>query len=85
MFRMVIVWASLVPTVAFPNATELGTTEICGCTPVPVRLIVVGEFVALLTTETLPELLAERWEKTPRSSKWSAPQPESKATPCPPL
>jgi hypothetical protein len=56
-FWMVIVWVLLVPTTTFPNATELGTTEIWGSTPVPLRLLVVGEFVALLLAETLPVML----------------------------
>lgn len=54
---MLIIWLLLVPTTTFPNGTELGTTEIWGCTPVPVRLIVVGEFVALLNADTLPAML----------------------------
>jgi len=42
------------PTVTFPKATLEGTTAICGCTPVPLREIVKGEFVALLVTVTVP-------------------------------
>jgi len=34
-----------------------GKTEICGCTPAPERVIVAGELVALLTTDTLPATL----------------------------
>src|SRR5437879_8922588 len=34
-----------------------GKTEICGCTPAPESEIVAGEFVALLTTDTLPTTL----------------------------
>ena len=45
------------PTVTLPKLTLEGVSEICGCTPAPVREIVAGEFVALLTTVTLPERL----------------------------
>ena len=37
-----------------PNITLDGMTEICGCTPVPLSEIVMGELLALLTTLTLP-------------------------------
>ncbi len=37
-----------------PKLTPAGTTEICGCTPVPESEIVAGELLALLTTDTLP-------------------------------
>jgi hypothetical protein len=43
--------------VTLPKLTLEGVTEICGCIPVPVREIVAGEFVALLTTVTLPARL----------------------------
>jgi hypothetical protein len=56
-FWTVTDWVLLLPTTTFPNGSELGDTEICGCTPVPVRLIIMGEFVALLTTETFPDTL----------------------------
>ena len=45
------------PTVTLPKLTLEGVTEICGCIPVPVREIVAGEFVALLTTVMLPARL----------------------------
>lgn len=48
-FWIVIVWVLLDPTATLPKATEVGTMEICGCTPVPDRVIVVGEFVAVLS------------------------------------
>jgi len=34
-----------------------GLTEICGCTPVPLSVMMVGEFVALLNTVRLPVAL----------------------------
>jgi len=45
------------PTVALPKSMLGGITEICGCTPVPVTVIVAGELVAVLVTVTLPEKL----------------------------
>jgi len=45
------------PTAMLPKLTLEGVTEICGCVPVPVREIVAGELVALLTTVTLPARL----------------------------
>ncbi len=42
------------PTETFPKITLEGTTAICGCTPVPLREMVKGEFVALLVTLTVP-------------------------------
>jgi hypothetical protein len=48
------VWELLTPTVTLLNDTLAGTTEIPGCTPVPLRAIVAGEFVALLVTVRLP-------------------------------
>jgi hypothetical protein len=52
-----IVWLAEVFTVRFPKATELGVTLIAGAdaaTPVPVRLTVSGEALALLVIVTLP-------------------------------
>ena len=52
-----IVWLAEVLTVRFPKATALGVTLIAGAdaaTPVPVRLTVSGEELALLVIETLP-------------------------------
>ncbi len=40
--------------VTLPKLTLEGMTEICGCTPVPLREIVGGELAALLTTLMLP-------------------------------
>jgi hypothetical protein len=54
---MVSVCVLVTPTVTFPKLTLEGVTEICACIPVPVREIVAGEFVALLTTVTLPARL----------------------------
>jgi len=45
------------PTLTLPKLTLEGVTEICGCVPVPLKEIVAGEFVALLTTVTLPARL----------------------------
>jgi hypothetical protein len=42
------------PTVTLLKLTLEGITEIAGCTPVPLRAIVAGEFVALLTTLSAP-------------------------------
>jgi hypothetical protein len=52
------VWLAEVLTVRFPKATALGVTLTAGAvaaTPVPVRLTVRGEGLALLTIEMLPE------------------------------
>jgi hypothetical protein len=51
---MVSVCVLVTPTVTLPKPTLDGMTEICGCTPVPLREIVAGELVALLTTLILP-------------------------------
>jgi len=45
------------PTLTLPKLTLEGVTESCGCVPVPLKEIVAGEFVALLTTVTLPARL----------------------------
>jgi len=42
------------PTVTLPKLTLEGVTEICGCTPAPLKEIVVGELVAVLATVILP-------------------------------
>jgi hypothetical protein len=41
-------------TLTLPKLTLDGATEICGCTPVPLKEIVAGELVALLTIRMLP-------------------------------
>jgi hypothetical protein len=51
---MVSVWVPVAPTVRLPKLTLEGVTEICGCTPVPLKGIVAGELVAVLTTLMLP-------------------------------
>src|SRR5438445_47210 len=56
----VMVWELRVPTATSPKLALGGTTESCGWsgwTPMPLRAIVVGEFGALLTSETLPVML----------------------------
>jgi hypothetical protein len=55
--RMVSVCVLVTPTETLPKLTLEGVTEICGCIPMPVRETVAGEFVALLTTATLPARL----------------------------
>src|SRR5712691_811616 len=47
----------LLPTSTLPKLTLGGVTESCGCTPVPLRAMVLGELGALLTNETLPDTL----------------------------
>ncbi len=44
----------LVPVVTLPKAAVVGVAASCGCVPVPLQAIVVGEFGALLTIEMLP-------------------------------
>jgi hypothetical protein len=53
-FVSVKVWELFVPVVTLPNAVLVGVAASCGCVPVPLKLIVVGEFGALLTIEMLP-------------------------------
>src|SRR5580698_962588 len=53
-FVSVKVWELLVPVVTLPNAVLVGVAASCACVPVPLKLIVVGEFGALLTIEMLP-------------------------------
>ena len=53
-FLTVSVWVPVAPAVTLPKLTLVGVTEICGCTPVPLNEIVVGEMVAVLTTAMLP-------------------------------
>jgi hypothetical protein len=55
----VIVCEELPPTATFPNVTLAGLAVIWGAdtTPVPVSVIVAGEFVALLVTVTVPDPL----------------------------
>ena len=52
---MVRLWVPVAPTVMLPKLTLDGVAEICGCTPAPLKEIVAGELVAVLTTLTLPE------------------------------
>ena len=47
----------VLPTSTLPKLTLEGATESCGCTPVPLRAMVLGELGALLTSETLPDTL----------------------------
>ena len=54
---MTSVWVLVTPTVTLPKPTLAGITEICGCTPLPLSEIVVGELVALLTMLRLPVAL----------------------------
>jgi hypothetical protein len=50
----VIVCVPLLPTATLPKFKVDGLAVSDGCTPVPVAEITLGEFVALLTTETVP-------------------------------
>ena len=43
--------------VTFPKVALVGLTEICGCVPLPLSEIVVGELVALLTMLRFPVAL----------------------------
>lgn len=47
----------LVPMTTFPKLAPEGFAPSCGCTPVPLSEIIVGELVALLTTRRLPVVL----------------------------
>src|SRR5437879_11544738 len=47
----------VLPTSTLPKLTLGGVTESCGCTPVPLRAMVLGELGALLTSERLPDTL----------------------------
>src|SRR3989442_1675377 len=49
--------ARVLPTSTLPKLTLGGVTESCGCTPVPLRAMVLGELGALLTSERLPDTL----------------------------
>ena len=53
------VWVLVTPKVTLPKLTLAGITEICGCTPLPLSEIVVGELVALLTKLRLPAALPD--------------------------
>jgi len=53
-FLSVTVWELFVPVVTLPNAALVGVAVSCACVPVPFKLIVVGEFGALLAIEMLP-------------------------------
>ena len=50
----VIVCDALLPVTTLPKFNVAGFAESCGCAPVPVAEITLGEFVALLITETVP-------------------------------
>jgi len=54
-----IVCVFVLPTGTLPKLALAGTRESCGCscTAAPDSAIIAGEFVALLTTETLPVTL----------------------------
>ena len=54
-FFTVMVCVLVTPTLTLPKLTLVGTTVICGCTPVAENEMVVGEFVALLTKVMPPE------------------------------
>ena len=54
---MTSVWVLVTPTVTLPKLTLAGITEICGCTPLPLSEIAVGELVALLAKLRLPVAL----------------------------
>jgi len=47
----------LAPTTTLPKLTLVGVMESCGWTPVALSAMVVGEFGALLTSDTLPVTL----------------------------
>src|SRR3989442_9162839 len=47
----------VLPTSILTKMTVGGVPESWGCTPVPLRAIVLGELGALLTRETLPDTL----------------------------
>jgi len=49
---------ALFPSTTVPKLTLVGSTEICGCTPTPVKGIASGEPGALLVMDTLPLALA---------------------------
>ena len=53
-FDRVIVWELLVPVETLPKAALDGVTDICGCAPVPVMEMVVGELGALLAMVMVP-------------------------------
>jgi hypothetical protein len=53
-FVSVTVCELLVPVVTLPNDALVGVADNCGWVPVPLNVIVVGEFGALLTIEMLP-------------------------------
>jgi len=53
-FVRVMVCELLVPVATLPNAALVGDAASCACVPVPLNVIVVGEFGALLTIEMLP-------------------------------
>ena len=54
LFVRLTVCELLVPVVTLPKAALVGVADNWGCVPVPLKLIDVGEFGALLTIEMLP-------------------------------
>ncbi len=53
-FLTVTVCVLVTPPATLPKLMLEGTTEICGCTAVPLSATVLGEFVASLTTVNVP-------------------------------
>src|SRR5712691_8216459 len=47
----------VLPASTLPKLALGGVTESCGCTPVPLRAMVLGELGVLLTSERLPDTL----------------------------
>src|SRR5437899_9149182 len=47
----------VLPTSTLPRLALGGVMESCGCTPVPLRAMVLGELGALLTSDTLADTL----------------------------
>src|SRR2546425_2770193 len=56
----------VLPTSTLPKLTVAGVTESCGCTPVPLRAMVLGELGALLTSRS-----EERRVGKEGRSRWS--------------
>ena len=81
----VTVCVLLVPTRTFPKARLVGLTLKAGCTPLPESVMVAGEFVALLTTETLPVTLpaAVGANVTLRVAAWLAARVSGRVKPLP--
>jgi len=56
-FERVKVWELLVAMTTFPKLALAGLAASCGCTPVPVSEMLVGEALAPFVTDTLPVTL----------------------------